>query len=46
MEHVKEHPFVVNNDESKPVIIETLTFLYDLDVMTTRDGEVKHEYYH
>ncbi|XP_026463308.1 kelch-like protein 10 [Ctenocephalides felis] len=40
MEHVKEHPFVVNNDESKPVIIETLTFLYDLDVMTTRDGEI------
>ncbi|XP_074036531.1 kelch-like protein 10 [Leptinotarsa decemlineata] len=40
LERVKEHPYVSGCDESRPMIIETLKFLYDLEMITHRDGEV------
>lgn len=40
LEHVKDHPYVTNCEESRPMIIETLKFLYDLEMITHRDGEV------
>lgn len=40
LEHVKDHPYVTSCDESRPLIIETLKFLYDLEMITHRDGEV------
>lgn len=39
-ERVKDNPYVMANDEAKPIIIETLTFLYDLDVMNSTTNEV------
>lgn len=41
MEQVKDHPYVTACEEARPIIIETLTFLYDLDMISTRDDEVK-----
>jgi kelch-like protein 10 len=41
MERVKDHPYVHGNEECRPIVIETLRFLYDLEVITERDGEVK-----
>ncbi|XP_052248036.1 kelch-like protein 10 [Dreissena polymorpha] len=32
VEKVKTHPYVKESDECKPIIIETLKFLYDLDM--------------
>lgn len=40
LEHVKDHPYVTSCEESRPLIIETLKFLYDLEMITHRDGEV------
>nr|CAD7452780.1 unnamed protein product [Timema tahoe] len=40
LEHVKDHPYVTNNEACRPVIIETLKFLYDLEMITQKDGEV------
>ncbi|CAH1973475.1 unnamed protein product [Acanthoscelides obtectus] len=40
LERVKEHPYVSSSEESRPMIIETLKFLYDLEMITHRDGEV------
>ncbi|XP_018329574.1 kelch-like protein 10 [Agrilus planipennis] len=40
LEHVKDHPYVTSCEESRPMIIETLKFLYDLEMITHRDGEV------
>ncbi|KAJ8940240.1 hypothetical protein NQ318_016696 [Aromia moschata] len=40
LERVKEHPYVSSCEESRPMIIETLKFLYDLEMITHRDGEV------
>lgn len=40
MEHVKDHPYVHGNDGCRPIVIETLRFLYDLEVITERDGEI------
>ncbi|XP_039284785.1 kelch-like protein 10 [Nilaparvata lugens] len=40
LEKVKEHPFVVGNAMCKPLIIETLRFLYDLEMITQKHGEV------
>lgn len=40
LERVKDHPFVTGCEESRPLIIETLKFLYDLEMITHRDGEV------
>jgi kelch-like protein 10 len=31
MEKVKDHPYVTSCDESRPMVIETLKFLYDLE---------------
>ncbi|XP_055379258.1 kelch-like protein 10 [Condylostylus longicornis] len=40
MEKVKDHYLVVNCDEAKPLIIETLTFLYDLDMIASRNDKM------
>lgn len=40
LERVKDHPYVSSCEESRPMIIETLKFLYDLEMITHRDGEV------
>ncbi|KAB0789994.1 hypothetical protein PPYR_12304 [Photinus pyralis] len=40
LEHVKDHPYVTNCEASRPMIIETLRFLYDLEMITNRDSEV------
>jgi kelch-like protein 10 len=40
MEHVKDHPYVHGNEGCRPIVIETLRFLYDLEVITERDGEI------
>ncbi|XP_066908319.1 kelch-like protein 10 [Halyomorpha halys] len=40
LEHVKEHPYVVGNEACRPIIIDTLRFLYDLEMITQRQGEV------
>ncbi|OWF51388.1 kelch-like protein 10 [Mizuhopecten yessoensis] len=37
VEHVKSHPFVMGNEQCKPIIIDTLKFLYDLDMVEERD---------
>jgi len=40
---VKPHPYVRESDECKPIVIETLKFLYDLDMdeeKTVRHGQV------
>lgn len=34
LEKVKEHAYVLNCEESRPMIIETLKFLYDLEMIT------------
>lgn len=34
LEKVKEHPYVTNCEDSRPMIIETLKFLYDLEMIT------------
>ncbi|KAJ8967473.1 hypothetical protein NQ314_002787 [Rhamnusium bicolor] len=36
LERVKEHPYVSSCEESRPMIIETLKFLYDLEMITHR----------
>lgn len=40
LERVKDHPYVTSCEDSRPMIIETLKFLYDLEMITHRDGEV------
>ena len=37
---VKDHPYVAGNEACRPVIIETLKFLYDLEMITQKDGEI------
>ena len=37
---VKNHPYVIENEDCRPLIIETLKFIYDLEMITQRDGEV------
>lgn len=36
LEKVKDHPYVATCEESRPMIIETLKFLYDLEMITHR----------
>lgn len=36
LERVKDHPYVSSCEESRPMIIETLKFLYDLEMITHR----------
>ncbi|XP_047370255.1 kelch-like protein 10 isoform X3 [Vespa velutina] len=40
LENVKDHSYVVGNDACRPIIIETLKFLYDLEMITQKDGEI------
>lgn len=40
MEQVRDHPYVAECEETRPLIIETLTFLYDLDTISSRDNEM------
>lgn len=40
LENVKDHPYVAGNEACRPIIIETLKFLYDLEMIAQRDGEV------
>ncbi|XP_043194053.1 kelch-like protein 10 [Amphibalanus amphitrite] len=40
VEKVKNHPYVIENEDCRPLIIETLKFIYDLEMITQRDGEV------
>ena len=40
LEKVKDHPYVAGNEACRPTIIETLKFLYDLEMITQKDGEV------
>lgn len=37
---VKDHPYVTGNEPCRPIIIETLRFLYDLEMIGQKDGEV------
>lgn len=41
MEEVKEHPYVLQCEEAKPLIVETFKFMYDLDIMNPSSGEVR-----
>jgi kelch-like protein 10 len=38
---VKDHPYVMGNDKCRPIIIDTLKFLYDLEMIAQRDGEIQ-----
>lgn len=40
MEEVKEHPYVLQCEAAKPLIVETFKFMYDLDIMNPSSGEV------
>lgn len=40
LEKVKDHPYVTGNEACRPIIIETLKFLYDLEMITQKHGEV------
>lgn len=40
MDEVKDHPYVVQCLEARPLILETLSFLYELDMMRPNDKEV------
>ncbi|KAL9924242.1 kelch-like protein 10 [Glossina fuscipes] len=40
MEEVKEHPYVLECEEAKPLIVETFKFMYDLDIMNPASGEL------
>lgn len=44
MEEVKEHRYVIQNEEAKPLIVETLKFMYDLDIINPSAGEVIFSY--
>lgn len=39
-ENVRDHPYVAGNKACKPIVIETLKFLYDLDTISLKDGEI------
>ncbi|XP_055587323.1 kelch-like protein 10 isoform X2 [Uranotaenia lowii] len=41
LERVKEHPYVLECNETKPIVIETLTFIYDLDMANTKKNKMK-----
>ncbi|XP_037828637.1 kelch-like protein 10 [Lucilia sericata] len=40
MEEVKEHPYVLQSEEAKPLIVETFKFMYDLDIINPSSGEL------
>lgn len=37
---MRNHPYVSENEDCRPLVIETLRFIYDLEMITQRDGEV------
>lgn len=41
MKNVKNHPYVVECIETRPIILETLTFLYNLDMIATRENQME-----
>lgn len=40
MEKVKSHPYIENNAETRPTILETMRFLCDLDTLSTTSTEI------
>ncbi|KAJ6643055.1 Kelch-like protein 10 [Pseudolycoriella hygida] len=42
MDEVKNHEFVKDNEEARPIIIKTLSFLYELDEIGKREIEQIH----
>ncbi|KAH8283387.1 hypothetical protein KR054_002070 [Drosophila jambulina] len=40
MEEVKEHPYVIQCEAAKPLIVDTFKFLYDLDFLESQADEV------
>lgn len=40
MEEVKEHPYVIQCDAAKPLIVDTFKFMYDLDFLNPQAEEV------
>lgn len=40
MGEVKDHPYVMQCDAAKPLIVEAFKFMYDLDIMNLDSGEV------
>ncbi|XP_035211034.1 kelch-like protein 10 [Stegodyphus dumicola] len=41
MEKVKLHPFVENNESCKPIVIETIRFIWDLEMIEQKTQEVE-----
>ncbi|XP_054715341.1 kelch-like protein 10 [Uloborus diversus] len=41
MEQVKQHRYVDNNDSCKPIVRETLRFLWDLEIIATKEEVVE-----
>lgn len=41
MEEVKEHPYVIQCDAAKPLIVDTFKFMYDLDFLNPQAEEVR-----
>jgi len=42
VEKVKIHPYIRDNEDCRPLIIDTLKFLYDLDMDTEREVDLSH----
>lgn len=40
MEEVKEHPYVLECEAAKPLIVDTFKFMYDLDFLNPQADEV------
>ncbi|XP_075156886.1 kelch-like protein 10 isoform X2 [Haematobia irritans] len=40
MEEVKDHPYVLDSEEAKPLIVDTFKFMYDLDIHNPNIGEL------
>lgn len=40
MEEVKEHPYVIQCEAAKPLIVDTFKFMYDLDFLNPQAEEV------
>ncbi|XP_022223094.1 kelch-like protein 10 [Drosophila obscura] len=40
MEEVKEHPYVLQCEEAKPLIVDTFKFMYDLDFLNPQADEL------
>lgn len=40
MEHVKQHKYVEKNSEVKPIVVETMRFLCDLETISTASNEM------